>query len=124
MGSDFLYPTAFMPVVLWSDGATALGLIVALAQFWQVPVWLSLSEGNRSSRGRSRSAWQARLERHLGPHCECIELRTRIAEIGRAHLPGNVAAKIVEHEADVAVDVPVQRQRIDGLSPAGDAVHE
>src|SRR5258708_991243 len=62
------------------------------------------------------------LERHLSPHRERIELRTGIACVGGADLPGNVAVQIVEHEADVAVDVPVQRRRIDGLSSTGDAV--
>src|SRR5258708_3276893 len=62
------------------------------------------------------------LERHLSPHGERIELRARVAEIGGADLLGNVAVKVVEHQPDVAVGVPVQRQRIDRLSPASDAV--
>jgi hypothetical protein len=63
------------------------------------------------------------LERHLSPHRKCIELRARVAEVGGAHLLGNVAVKVVEHEADIAIDVSVQRQRIDRLPPAGDAGH-
>src|SRR5450432_1354512 len=62
------------------------------------------------------------LERHLSPHCECIELGTRVAEVGGTDLLGNVAVKVVEHHPDVAVGVPVQRHRIDRLSPARDAV--
>src|SRR6266850_6042539 len=62
------------------------------------------------------------LERHLSPHRERIELRTGIAGVGGADLLGDVAVQIVEHEADVAVDVPVKRCRIDGLSSTGDAV--
>src|SRR3984893_18589871 len=62
------------------------------------------------------------LERDLGAHRNRIELRAGIAEIGRAYLLGNVAMEIVEHEPDVVIDVPVQRQRIDCLSPASGAV--
>src|ERR1700730_5564471 len=62
------------------------------------------------------------LERDLGAHRNRIELCAGIAEIGRAHLLGDVAMEIVEHEPDVVIDVPVQRQRIDCLSPASDAV--
>ena len=38
------------------------------------------------------------------------------------HLPSNVAMQIVEHEADVAVDVPVQRDGVDELPAARDAI--
>src|SRR5258707_651139 len=62
------------------------------------------------------------LERHLSPHRERIELRTGIAGVGGADLLGDVAVQIVEHEAHVAVDVPVKRRRIDCLSSTGDAV--
>jgi hypothetical protein len=34
----------------------------------------------------------------------------------------NIRREGSKHEADVAIDVPVQRQHIDGLSPASDAV--
>jgi len=64
------------------------------------------------------------LECHLGSHRKRIELRARIAEVGGADLLADVAVEIVEHEADVAIDIPVQRQRIDCLSPASDAVHQ
>jgi len=62
------------------------------------------------------------LERNLSSHRERIELRTGIAGVGGADLLGDVAVQIVEHEADVAIDVPVQRRRVDGLSSSGDAV--
>src|SRR5258705_9704313 len=61
------------------------------------------------------------LERNLSSHRERIELRTGIAGVGGADLLGDVAVQIVEH-ADVAIDVPVQRRRVDGLSSSGDAV--
>src|SRR6202790_5410770 len=82
----------------------------------------------RRSNDRMASAHPARSlsiastsERHLGPHGERVEPRARIAEIGGADLLANGAVKVVEHEPDVAIDVPVQRQRIDGLSPASHA---
>src|SRR6266852_2654803 len=62
------------------------------------------------------------LERNLSSHRERIELRTGITGVGGADLLGDVAVQIVEHEAHVAVDVPVKRRRIDGLSSTGDAV--
>src|SRR6266478_3204804 len=62
------------------------------------------------------------LECHLSPHRKRIELRTGIASVGGADLLGDVAVQIVDHEADVAIDVPVQRRRINGLSSTGDAV--
>ena len=61
-------------------------------------------------------------ERRLIPHRERVELRTGIAKIGGTHLFGDIAMKVVEHESHVAIDVPVQRRRIDGLSSTGDAV--
>src|SRR3954462_9985026 len=30
--------------------------------------------------------------------------------------------QVVEHEADVAVDIPVEREGVDGLAPPGDAI--
>src|SRR5260370_3073109 len=72
--------------------------------------------------GEERDLDANSLERHLGPHRERIELRTGIAGVGGADLLGDVAVQIVEHEAHVAVDVPVQRRRVDGLSSTGDAV--
>ena len=68
--------------------------------------------------GKNGSACNS-LERHLSPHRERIELRTGIAGVGGADLLGDVAVQIVEHEADVAIDVPVQRRRVDGLSSSG-----
>ena len=62
------------------------------------------------------------LECDLGPHCERIELRARVAEVGGANLLGNVAVKEVEHQPNVAIGVPVQRQRLDPLPSARDAV--
>src|SRR6266481_5368821 len=104
MGSDFLYPTAFMPVVslrwcslLWRNCRSSA--ILARAS--------PLSFLKEQEQPRLLLDWQDRLERHLGPHRKCIELRARIAEIGRAHLLGNVAVQVVEQESDVAVGVPV-----------------
>src|SRR3981081_2980068 len=76
--------------------------------------------------GRPRAAYAdvtfivitSTLECDLGPHCERIELRARVAEVGGANLLGNVAVKEVEHQANVAIGVPVQCKRIDRLPPA------
>ena len=72
--------------------------------------------------GEERDLHANSIERHLSPHRERIEFRTDNAGVGGADLLGDVAVQIIEHEADVAVDVPVQRRRIDGLSSTGDAV--
>src|SRR5262245_3776126 len=60
------------------------------------------------------------LERDLRPHRKGVELRSRIANICRAYLLDDVAMQIVEHQADIAVDVPVQRERVDCLPSARD----
>ena len=46
----------------------------------------------------------------------------RHRRFGRAHLLGNVAVQVVEHESDVAIDVPVQARGVDRLLPAGHAI--
>ncbi len=61
-------------------------------------------------------------ERRLIPHRERVELRTGIAGVSAADLLGDVAVQIVEHQAAVAIDIPVQRRRIIGLSSADEAV--
>src|SRR5260370_27321611 len=48
------------------------------------------------------------LECNLGSHRKRIELGASITEVGGAHLPADVAVEIVEHEPDVAIDIPVQ----------------
>lgn len=58
----------------------------------------------------------------MGAHCERVELRADIADIGCTHLLGDVAVKVIEHEPDVAVDVPVQTRRVDGLFSARHAI--
>src|SRR6478752_2992841 len=63
---------------------------------------------------------QGRLERHLGPHRKCIELRARIAEVGRADLLCDVAVQVVEQESDVSIDIPVQACGVDRLTATGD----
>src|SRR5437868_6772976 len=45
-----------------------------------------------------------------------------IPEVGRAYLFGDVTVQVIEHEADVAVDVPVERHRVDELPAASDAI--
>ncbi len=77
------------------------------------------TSGHVRSHGCPRIRWT--LERHLGAHRQRVELRTGVGEVGGAQLLGDVAVQIVEHQADVAADVPVQRQRIDRLPAAGDA---
>ena len=62
------------------------------------------------------------LECDVGPHCERVELRADIADIGCTHLLGDVAVKVIEHEPDVPVDVPVQTRRVDGLFSARHAI--
>src|SRR5712671_4770495 len=118
-GSDFLYPTAFMPVVS-KYGAIAHGLIVAPAHFWQVPAWLSLAE-REQEQPRLLLDWQGRLERHLGSHCKRVEFRSGIANVGRADLLCDVAVQVVEQESDVSIDIPVQGRGVDRLAPTGDA---
>jgi len=75
--------------------------------------------------GASRRALiaQKRLgsERDLGPHGKRVEARPCVDGAGGAGLPGDVAMQVVEHEAHVAVDVPVQRRGVDVLPSAGDA---
>jgi hypothetical protein len=63
-----------------------------------------------------------RLECDVGAHCERVELRADIADIGCTHLLGDVAVKAIEHEPDVAVDVQVQTRRVDGLFSARHAI--
>ena len=78
-----------------------------------------------SAAGRSAHFLLLLLElskRDLGPHRKRIELRAGIARVDRTYLPGDVAVQIVEHEPDVAIDVPVQGRRIDPLSPPGHTV--
>src|SRR6266404_3698214 len=60
------------------------------------------------------------LECHLSPHCERIEFRARIAEVGGANLLGNVAVQVVEQESDVSIDIPVQARGVDRLAATGD----
>ena len=61
---------------------------------------------------RKRSEW----------HRNRVELRADIGRIGRTELLCDVAIEVVQHEADIAVGVPVQRRGVDRLSSAGDAV--
>ena len=61
---------------------------------------------------RKRSEW----------HRNSVELRADIGRIGRTELLCDVAVEVVQHEADIAVGVPVQRRGVDRLSSAGDAV--
>jgi len=73
------------------------------------------------SEGPGRLLWQivpSGLEGNLRTHRECVELGAGFRGVGRADLFGDVAMQIVEHEADVAIDVPVQRRRIDRLPAA------
>ena len=58
----------------------------------------------------------------MGAHSERVELRAGIADIGCTHLLGYVAVKVIEHEPNVAVDVPVQTRRVDGLFSARHAI--
>jgi hypothetical protein len=58
------------------------------------------------------------LERNLSPHRKRIEICASIPGGDGAYLLGDGAMQIVEHEADVAADVPVQRRRIDRLPAA------
>ena len=62
------------------------------------------------------------LERHLRPHREGVERGPRVAGVGRADLLDDVAMQIVEHEASVAVDAPIQRCGLDGLSSTSNSV--
>src|ERR1700741_1466268 len=58
------------------------------------------------------------LERNLSPHRKRIEICAGIPGVDGAYLLGDGAMQIVEHEAGVAADVPVQRRRIDRLPAA------
>ena len=58
----------------------------------------------------------------LRAHRECVEPGAGISAVGWADLLGDVPVKVVKHEAYVGVDVPVQRQGVDCLPAAGDAV--
>src|SRR5258708_7938246 len=109
IGSDFRYPTAFIPVVSCLTEATGLSCRYS-------------AKLARSTGAAGAAPVLSLLERPLRAHRERIELRAGIAEIGRADLLGDVAVQIVEHESHVAIDVPVQRQRVDVLPSAGDAV--
>src|SRR5881398_2606411 len=60
-------------------------------------------------------------ERELRAHRHGIEFRADIGGRDRRGLPGDVAMQVVKHKADVAVDIPVERKRVDGLASAGDA---
>ena len=68
------------------------------------------------------AADQELSKRDLGPHRKRVELRAGIAGVDRTYLPGDVTVQVVEHEADVGIDVPVQARRIDRLPPPGDTV--
>src|ERR1700761_3197697 len=73
-----------------------------------------------------RRRWRRLLtgasEGDLGPHRERVERRTGIAGVERADLLADVAMQVVEHEAYVAVRVPVQASGINRLTAAGDAI--
>ena len=66
---------------------------------------------------------RSRLERNLRPHRERVELRAGIGKVSRADLPGVVTVQVAEHEADVPIDVPVQRDGVDEQPATCDAVH-
>src|SRR5580698_3329045 len=73
-------------------------------------------DGSPRSRGRQNITPS---ELHLRAHRKRVELRTGIAGVGGADLLGDGAVQEVEHQTDVAVEVPVQRRRIDRLTAAG-----
>src|SRR5437868_14911239 len=60
-----------------------------------------------------------RLERDLGAHRQRVESGADIAGVGGADLFDDIAVDVVEHEANVAIDVPVQARRVDRLLAAG-----
>src|ERR1043166_8321740 len=59
-----------------------------------------------------------RLESDLGAHRQRVESGADVAGVGGADLFDDIAVDVVEHEADVAIDVPVEARRIDGLPAA------
>src|SRR4051812_41987939 len=95
--------------------------------------YLTRSPGNCKQRGVNKTGAVLRplpglvgprvvLERDLRAHADRIEPGAGVGGAGGAGLPGDVAMQVVEHEPDVAVDVPVQARGVDGLAAAGDAV--
>src|SRR5580704_6421390 len=83
---------------------------------------------DRRTIGRMRGSERARdghitsnSERNLGSHRKRIETRAGVTEVGGADLLAQGAVKVVEHQPDVAIGIPVQRQGIDRLPSAGDA---
>src|SRR3954467_11594789 len=64
---------------------------------------------------------QDRLESDLGTHRQRVESRADIAGVSSADLFDDIAVKVVEHKADVAIDVPVEARGVDRLPAAGDA---
>src|SRR5262245_8444597 len=63
-------------------------------------------------------------EPDLRTHREGVEFRAGVGEIRRTHRLVDPAMQIIEHEPDIAIDVPVQTGRDDGLFPACHAVRE
>jgi hypothetical protein len=62
------------------------------------------------------------LESNLRAHRECVELGAGISTVGRADLLGDVPVQVVELEAYVAIDIPVQTRAVDCLLPTGHTV--
>src|SRR4051794_6622616 len=79
-----------------------------------------------SKRGTTYLPTQADLavpsKRDLSSHRDGIELGPDIAGVGRALLLVDLAMHVVEHESDVAVDVPVEACRDDSLLAAGSPI--
>jgi hypothetical protein len=72
---------------------TAPGIFNQVCQRVYCSCLLALNERVIGARGRS--------ECDVGAHCERVELRADIADIGYTHLLGDVAVKVIEHEPDV-----------------------
>jgi hypothetical protein len=72
--------------------------------------------------GRFSGVIVEQSKRDLGPHRKCIALRASIAGVDRTYLPSDITVQVVEHEPDVAINVPVQACRIGRLLPAGDTI--